>query len=391
MTRTTCSLALLLLSTSAAAAPARLLPATASDLAPADTVASAQPSIAPVGGPVRFTWPIDQAADDLTAAAPHRAESTSHALESTAVALRRGVEVPVSQPGALIKVSPRAPADLELIDPRGRVLRPGDGLRSLGADPGAFVLDPAVGAGTFILRGTVDGDVHLDVRERGSDIVLAVQAAADVVFVGDVVRVQARLTHAGRVLAGARVRGRILDPAGHERGALVRGPGGLLHQALPARVGEHPAGALWTVEISAEATVDGVPVRRSVTTAFAVSVPTARYTGAAEVHLPDPSGPIDATSGVRVDLELDVASPGRYAATAVLHGTNREGASQPISVAQSADELTPGRRRLTLEFDAAAIAASGMRAPFELRDLRLADQGRMAVLHRQARGLPLSR
>jgi len=377
MTRTTCSLALLLLSTSAAAAPARLLPATASDLAPADIVASPQPSRAPVGGPVRFTWPIDQAADDLIAGAPHRAESTSHALTVTRAALRRGVAVPVSQTEALIKVSPRAPADLEVVDPRGRVLRPGDGLRSVGADPGAFVLDRA--PGTYIVRGTADGDVHLDVRERGSDIVLAVQAAADVVFVGDVVRVQARLIHDGRILAGARVSGRLLDPAGRERGALVRGPGGQLHRALPTRPEEHTAGALWTVEVTADATVDGVPVRRTVTTAVAVSVPTARYTGAAEV---------EAADGVRVDLELDVASPGRYAATAVLYGTNREGASQPISVAQSADELTPGRGRLTLEFDAAAIAASGMRAPFELRDLRLADQGRMAVLHRQARGLP---
>ncbi len=389
MTRTTCSLALLLLSTSAAAAPARLLPAAAGDLAPIDIVASAQPSTAPVGGPVRFTWPIDQAADDLNIGAPHRAESTSHALTVSRAALRRGVPVPVSQAEALIKVSPRAPADLEIVDPRGRVLRPGDGLRSVG-DSGAFVLDadltsrpsgPEFGAGTFTLRGTADGDVHLDVRERGSDIVLAVQAAADVVFVGDVVRVQARLIHDGRVLPGARVSGRLVDPSGRERGALVRGPGGQLQQTLPTRLGEHPAGALWTVEVTAEATVDGVPVRRSVTTAVAVSVPTARYTGAAEV---------DAEHGVQVALELDVASPGRYAATAVLYGTNREGASQPISVAQSADELTPGRRRLTLEFDAAAIAAAGMRAPFELRDLRLVDQGRMSVLHRQARGLPVA-
>jgi hypothetical protein len=380
MTRTTCSLALLLLSTGASAAPARLLPAGAGDLAPIDAVASAQPSTAPVGEPVRFTWPIDQAADDLHVGAPHRAESTSHALTVTRAALRRGVPVPVSRSEALIKMSPRAPADLELVDPRGRVLRPGDGLRSVG-DSGAYVLDPAVKAGTFTVRGTADGDVHLDVRERGSDIVLAVQAAADVVFVGEAVRVQARLIHDGRVLPDARVSGRLVDPSGREVGALLRGPGGQLQRTLPTRIGEHPAGALWTALVTAEATVDGVPVRRTVTTAVAVSVPTARYTGAAEV---------ETTNGVVVALELDVASPGRYAATAVLYGTNREGASQPISVAQSAAELTPGRRRLTLEFDAAAISAAGMRAPFELRDLRLADQGRMAVLHRQARGLPVA-
>ena len=45
------------------------------------------------------------------------------------------------------------------------------------------------------------------------------------------------------------------------------------------------------------------------------------------------------------------------------------------------------RRHLTLAFAAATIAASGMRGPFELHDLRLVDQGRMFVLHRQARAL----
>lgn len=380
MTRTTLTLAsVLLLASTAAAAPARLLPAGAADLAPQGVVASDAPSTAPVGGPVRFTWPIDQAADDLTAPAPHRAESTGFHQTLTRAALRRGVAVPVAQPGAFIKLSGAA-RDLALADPRGRVHRPGDGLRGLGSDPGAFTLDPALGAGTFTLRASADGDVHLDVRERDSDIVLAVQAAADLVFLGDSVRVQTRLTRAGQAVSGVRVHGRLIDPSGRERGALVRGQGGQLHAALPARA-DHPAGALWTLEVTADATVDGVAVRRTVTTAVAAAVPTARYTGAART---------DATRGVRVDLELDVASPGRYAATAVLYGTNREGASQPIAVSQSADELTAGRRWLTLEFDAATVAASGMRAPFELRDLRLADQGRMSVLHRQARGLAVA-
>lgn len=387
MTRTTRTLASALLSAlvavtaapTSAAAPTALLPAAARDLAPRTTVESPAPSTAPLGGPVRFTWPIDQAADDLTAPAPHRAESTGFHGKLTRAALRRGVAVPVSRPGALIKLSGPA-RDLELVDPRGRVHRPGDGLRAAGNDRGAFTLDPALGVGAFTLRANAESDVHLDVREPDSDIVLAVQAAADVVLLGEPVRVRPLLSRAGQPLHGVRVAGRLLDPSGREHGALVRGQGGQLHAALPARV-DHPAGALWTLEVTADATVDGVPVRRTVTTAVAVAVPTARYTGAARTS---------ATDGVRVELELDVASAGRYAATAVLYGTNREGASQPIAVAQSADELAPGRRWLALEYDAATVAASGMRAPFELRDLRLADQGRMSVLHRQARGLSVT-
>lgn len=387
-TTRTCCLAsvLLLLSATATAAPARLLPAAAGDLAPKATVISPAPSTAPTSGPVRFTWPIDQAADDLTPAAPHRAESTGFTRTLTRAALHRGVSVPVSHPGALLKLSPRpgrtlTAESLVVVDPRGRVHTIGDGLRRAGSDAHAFTLDPALGTGTFVVRGAADGDVHLDVRERGSDIVLAVQAATDVVLLGDSVRVHASVVRGAQVVPGARFTGRLVDPSGRERGALARGRDGDLHAALPTRAEASPSGALWTLEVTADATVDGLAVRRSVTTAIAVTVPTARLTGAADV---------DEAHGVRVDLELDVASASRYAVTAVLHGTNREGASQPIAVSQSADDLAPGRRRLTLEFDAAAIAASGMRAPFELRDLRLADQGRMSVLHRQARGLPVT-
>jgi hypothetical protein len=388
MTRTTCSLipALLLLSAhlpaDALAAPARLLPAASGDLAAAGTIASAAPSTAPVGGPVRFTWPIDQAADDLTSNPPHRAESTGHAGTLTRAALRRGVAVPVSRPGALVVLSPRsgpAPRDVAVVAPGGVTHTPGDGLRLVG--PGAFVLDPGLGVGVFTVRAAVDDDVRLDVRERGSDIVLAVQAAADVAFVGDRVSVEARVVRGGQALAGARVSARLVDPHGKDRGALTRGRDGRLHAVVPAGAGAGAGGTLWTVEVTADLTVDGVAVRRTARTAFAVAVPTARLTGAARVDL---------SRGVHVGLELDVASPGRYAATAVLYGTNREGAFQPIAVGQSADELAPGRGWLELEFDAAAVAASGMRAPYEFRDLRLADQGRMSVLHRQARGLTVT-
>ena len=60
------------------------------------------------------------------------------------------------------------------------------------------------------------------------------------------------------------------------------------------------------------------------------------------------------------------------------------------AVAHSAAYLAAGHGALELAFDRELVAASGLRAPFEVRDLRLIDQGNMGLLHRQARGLVIS-
>ena len=95
-------------------------------------------------------------------------------------------------------------------------------------------------------------------------------------------------------------------------------------------------------------------------------------------------------AGIRFVLTVDVGAASRFGASAVLYGTNDRGEPQPIAVGQAARWLEPGPGDLALEFDAAALSAAGMRAPYELRDLRFVDQGRVQVLHRQARALAVA-
>lgn len=370
------------LAASAAAPTQRLAPPAEHDLAAAAVVTSRIASTAPPGGPVSFTWPIDQASDDLVARpAPHSATTTGHAQTVDAAALRRGVPLAISSPGAFFKVSPAA-RDLRIITPDGHTLRPGAGLRPIGSDPLAFTLDPAAGTGLFTLRAEADAPIHIDVLERGSEFVLLVQAARDVVFVGEQIHLEARLLHRGRPVPVERLHARLVAPNGHTlTRSLARQRDGGYVATLPVQ-GE-PDARPWSIEVELDATVAGRTVRRTATTAVAVSAPTARLTGTAVVTHPG--------EGVRAEFALDVASDSRYALSAVLHGHNREGQLQPIAVSQSAAALTPGRRNLALEFDARLIADSGLRAPFELHDLRLVDQGRMFVLHRQARALALDR
>jgi len=355
--------------------------AAAGDIVASAAVASDVTPSAPVGGPVQFTWPIDQAADDLDERpAVHVAQSTGYAQTVTAAELRRGVALPIAQAGAFVKLSADGGVAVHAVHDAGRVVA----LRRVGAaSDGAFILDPAAGVGAFVVKGEASGPVRVDVLERGSEVVLLASADSDVVLRGDDVVVRARLLSGGQAVTG-RVVARLLAPDGRVvTRTLTRGDDGGYHGRLPALGAIGPTGRPWTVEFVADAKVSGRAVRRTTTTAVAVSVPTARLLGTGLALL---SG-----EGLQAEFRLEVASAGRYAATALLYGRNREGQLQPIAVGQTADQLAPGGRTLALRFDAATISASGLRGPFELRDVRVVDQGRMFVVHRQARGLAATR
>ena len=77
----------------------------------------------------------------------------------------------------------------------------------------------------------------------------------------------------------------------------------------------------------------------------------------------------------------------RNTLTGVLYGTAADGRMAPLAIAQSAAFLEPGTGTLELVFDHSLIAESQLAGPYEVRDLRLFDQSRMGVLHRQARAL----
>ncbi len=352
--------------------------ALAGDVVAPAAVASAAPSSAPAGGPAQFTWPIDQAADDLDERpAVHVARSTGYAQTVSAAQLRRGVQLPVAHVGAFLKLS--GATGIVVRDPDGAVVA----MRRVGAaSDGAFTLEPAAGTGVFVVQGEASAPVRIDVLERGSEVVLLASADSDVVFHGDEVSVQARLLAGGQVVAGRMV-ARLIAPDGRVASVtLARGSDGGYHGRLPVAGAVGPVGRPWTVEFVADAKVGGRAVRRTTTTAVAISVPTARLLG---------TGLGRQGEALAAEFRLEVASEGRYAATALLYGRNREGQLQPIAVGQTADQLTPGRRALALSFDAATISASGLRGPFELRDVRVVDQGRMFVVHRQARGLAAAR
>jgi uncharacterized protein DUF4785/uncharacterized protein DUF4784 len=328
---------------------------------------------------------------------PHRAKSREYWFAAKADELASGVELPTTAEGAIVRLQPldleaRAaagidPTTLVLVDGAGSehgaiegmsLLASAEQLRdaNVGLAPGttAFQLAPALGHGAFVLKTDampMAPRYLVHVAEKGSDLVLAVHGDRDAIVWGDTVTVEVALDEDVAELVSAT--GSVRDPFGEERELALDHHGDALRGSFVIDDDRPPQGALWTVEIDARVrTDDGMIARRSGRTAFGYGVPSAGLLG--ELRIEEGT-----RGGVEVTLPLEIAARGRYGVGAVLWGQGR-----PVAVAQSAAWLEAGSDELTLTFDEAVLAEAGVSPPYELRDLRLVDQGRLAVLHRQA-------
>ncbi|HRC85119.1 MAG TPA: DUF4785 family protein [Thermoanaerobaculia bacterium] len=383
---------------------------TASAPAGADLVSRAL--VAPPAGPslnnsrepVAFAWalPSDQAL--TTHLRPQPTESREHWLRITGAELERGVPLLTTAPGALVRLSPVGaksapaldPAALVLVDPRGQSLARGTGfdLIAPGADleaaglavPAGTVavrLSSELGSGRFTLRlpGLASGqELVLHVFDRASTVVLSLAADRFSYLDGERLKVRLEAQDGAAPLALASATGFVTSPAGRSWPLQFKpGSQGLSATlALDAREPVVASGAgagLWEIQVAASGHGTAGDFLRNARTSFAVALPTARLAGGASARSGD--------AGLTLTIPVETAAPGRYEVRATLFGHDAQGASKPIAVADSAAWLEAGNGKLELLFPAGLLAGSGLAAPYELRQLELIDQGRLAVLHRQ--------
>ncbi|WP_298768271.1 DUF4785 domain-containing protein [uncultured Shewanella sp.] len=141
----------------------------------------------------------------------------------------------------------------------------------------------------------------------------------------------------------------------------------------------HNAG-LSEILVNINTQVNGIPVERTVKTAFKAFVNSAKITEQVQVIYQNQQAQY-------LLLNLDIANEGRYEVSAVFNGTNKSGQHQPILTTQAASWLTPDNSQLKLMLDPKLIQASGLNAPFTLSALELKDQSQMARLSYQAQAL----
>lgn len=393
-----------------------LLPARGGDLAAATLVPLAMEG-APVAerAPVTFSHalPADKPLD--SAPTPFVSTSKAYWVDVTAAELARGVPLYTTSAAALVRINPAAgvasnaadriaiePASLTIATPDRRLLADGaamellvsaDELAAAGtpfvAGTSAFRLRPDLGHGRFVLRapGLLAPPASryvVHVFEPKSDAVLALQTGAPSYLHGQTLTVDASLAGGAAV---DEISAFVLSPAGRSWPLTFQAVGGDTYRAsLRLDAVEAPTPGLWEVHTKVTGHQGANALLRTGRAAFACAVPTARLSGSASLTRAGRGGlPAAASIGV------EVASAGRYEVRGVLYGTDATGTLRPLAATHAAAWLEPGSGVLALPLDGELIRASGLGAPFEVRDLQLLDQGRLGVLHRQARGFVIEK
>ena len=388
------SAVLTVLSTASAQA-AQPLRVAAGDQIPSGLVAAPLPADESERAPLAFAWALDPA-QPLQAPGPQAAISRSYWQQVDGAELQRGLELPLSAPDAVIQLSPapgaRAlpPSSLQVRDPAGRssVARSVDArqLQDAGmpTGDGSSMLRTGTtsAAGAYRLQSAqAQGRYVVQVLEPNSPLRLEVQASQAQVLAGGNVQLQARLLEDGASAATLRTRrgslgGEALLVAPDGRSwpqQLRRTTDGSLRAQVRIPADASNAQGLWELQVFTQA--DGV--LRDAKVAFAVARPTARFIGQATT---DPASR-------QVSLPLQVAAAGRYEARGTLYATAGNGQLQPVAQAHAAAWFEgAGGGVLVLPFDQVALPA-GFGAPYELRDLQLQDQSRMAPIESRAMAL----
>ncbi|MCL1123277.1 DUF4785 family protein [Shewanella surugensis] len=223
-----------------------------------------------------------------------------------------------------------------------------------------------------------DGRYLLNVKEKHSPFQLSLNAPIAVAENTDAIRFNLALTNSQAPFTpkaflknnqGQQTPLKVIKYADHWQALLPQGESLSTHNA-----------GLSEIVVNVDTQIDGLPVIRSVKTAFKAFVNSAKISKKVSVMRQD-------KQLQSILLNIDVANEGRYEVSAVFTGTNKQGQSEVILKTQAANWITRDSPQLKLMLDAKLIQASGLKAPFALTQLELKDQSQMARLSYQAHAL----
>jgi len=386
-----------------------LLPLGTGDLAAETQFASpAKPLVNSSREDVSVSWELPRSANLSNTSKPHAALSREYWLTADGGQLQQGLRIRTTAPGAVIKISPipvnsvnssgvpeLKPEQLIIVDSQGTQHTQSSALfRSATAaqignapitfPPGTVILQlkESLGHGEFRIRAGVGLNSRqlfsLHVLDKNSRFKLFLQASDDTVFPGNELTARITVTDNDTLQAPRSVQTHLLGPDGKQVTVNnTPGPDGSIEALVRIDDQELDTG-LWELHVITTGVSKGLQVQRNAKTVFAYSRPNAALIDRAGI-----TPPANHNDSLRISFGLDAIAAGRFELRGTLFGTASDGQKLPMMFASSAGWREAGQSTMTLKFDLDKLAGSRLRGPFEIRDLRLIDQSRMMLLHRQ--------
>lgn len=379
------------------------------------SAAVATPSRHVESEPVSYAWPLTI---DRSAPAPSgpAMASREYWVDTSGGGLKQGLKLPLSAPGAIVRVS-ALHADSGLLLDANRLQISVDG-RTLSSTREAGGIEILNGTDLQAQGMAVPGDtLAFQLPQQGQPDSLRLQMSgvpaeqALVVHVfepesawvgklsaqrhnyltGDGMQLDVGLVRGDERFAAESVQAVLVSPDAAQSWPLeVTDDGfgleGLTPQSLP-EAGE----GLYEVHAYLQGRQGDTLVRRDLKVAVNIAAPTARLSDHIERIDSSNSSNSSDGAGLVIDLGVEVAAAGRYQVSGQVWGSAGDGSLRPLAMAQTAAVLEPGQGSLRLEVPAELMLESGLSAPFEVREVQLLDQGRMAVLETRSRGFSVAR
>ncbi len=340
--------------------------------------------------------------------------SDEYWFEVTGKQLKTGVGLAITTPGALVRLSGKLAKDrystqTKGIDPNSvqlfknskklsapfsqKVSQQEFATANIFPNSSALKLNSELGKGEFTLKVNdyLDDNQRyvVNVKEKNAEHKLHLSLPKQSYMQGQTInftsQVKATSTNKAEMTKGKQV-AYIKMPSGEKKQLNFTTNGDQFQFTVPTNLAPAKRGQLFELHIETENEVDDLSVKRNAKVAFAVAQPTARIEAVAELNQDSftvsEDGALKQKSFASnfVNIDLQVASEGRYEVSAMIYGSTDEKLSLPFMLSRSAYYLTPGEHTVKLQLDTQIIENSGLKAPYIVKNIRLMDQSRMALL-----------
>ncbi|MDP7591686.1 MAG: DUF4785 family protein [Litorilituus sp.] len=342
---------------------------------------------------IHFSQKLAQTATPRFTNKGYSSVSDEYWFEVTGAQLKKGIAVSISEPGALIRLSGKSGTDKGLvsqntIDPNSvqlfknnkkltsafsqKVTAQQLATANIFPNSSALKLDSRLGTGNFILK--VDQNITerqrflVNVKEKNARHKLNLSIKKQSYLLGQDIYFSSAIKGKNQFALKAKQKASIKLPSGKMVPVTFAKKGKHFKVQLPEVDSSTKRGQLYELYIEASTVVNNIQVKRNAKVAFAVSAPTAKLHGKL-VHK---------SNGA--NLNLEVASEGRYELSGLIYGMNNQGRHVPFMMSRSAYFLPPGNHKLLLHYDKKIIKSSGLKPPYLVKNLQLVDQSRLALL-----------